>query len=1358
MGRRVINFLIVFLFLSLHLVLEAQTEEGILNTNCVFEVQYTLQHPACPEEANGSIDLELINATGTTNIEWLDGVNGNASFVSVLNAGNYTVRVGDDNLCYDTLVFVLVDPAPVLFDLSSDISCPSANNGAISVTLTSGNADAFAINGGIAQSSPIFSDLAPGTHTITVFDPSGCYYEEDIEVAESEVPVIILEPENASCSNVNDASFIVIIETVSISENFEYSLDGDNYVPDSIFEDLNNGIYEVYVRNQNLCVFTESVAIVAPEDPEFTIEKTDVTCPGADDASFIVLRESVNNTDDFEYSLDGLNFQSDSIFSNLEPDLYSVYIKNSANCVFEETIFIEEPEAPLINFEINEVSCPGGSDASFIVIIETVSTPEDYEYSLDGDNYIPDSVFSDIPSGIYTLYTRDQSDCIHSELVEIVEPETPVIDAEINDVLCPGGEDGSFIVIIETVSSPEPYLYSLDGDIFQPDSSFTDLDAGVYEVIVQDTTGCEFTQLVEVEEPEIPNINADVNDVLCPGGEDGSFIVIIETVSSPEPYLYSIDGDIFQSDSSFTDLDAGVYEVIAQNMVGCEFTQLVEVEEPEIPNINVDVNDVLCPGGEDGSFIVIIETVSSPEPYLYSIDGDIFQPDSSFTGLDAGVYEVIAQNTTGCEFTQLIEIEEPEMPNVDFEIDHVTCPDGEDASFIVIIETVSNTGNFEFSLNGNEFQEDSIFTNLEAGVHDVVIKNEQLCLFAETIVITEPETPVIDFDIDHVTCSGGNDASFIVIIETVSNTENYEYSIGGDVFQEDSTFTDLEAGLYGTFVRDMNGCISTQTILIEEPEIPLINFDINEVTCSGGSDASLIVIIETVSNPETYLYSLDGDNYQIDSTFTGLTAGVYTTYIQNEDNCVYTEIVEIIEPEETDLSISSTDISCHGENDGTISVIAEGPGSTFEYSIDGLNFQNSNVFENLPSGIFEVTIQNGEGCLISENTLLIEPDLPEFNVELVDVSCSGGMDGSITVNITSGILPFEFALDTAAYQTSNVFENLSVGAYTLYLLDDSGCVFSNTANLEEPPPLNALTSSQNETCDYANGWISVAAEGGTFPYNYQWDTQDASPSISDLSEGTFHLSITDGNYCLFTDSIIIRNEPAPTIEAQLQDLNCFEDQNAWINLIVESDAAPFDFIWSNGESVQQINDLSSGAYSVTVTDQNNCFASAHFSIEEPEVLQVSGEKLVTAFSGDINLTVEGGQVPYDYLWSNGQTTKNLDNLPFGFYSVTVTDSNDCERSVEFSVLDPNLPVDGAINVYPTVTDREVTIDIQLPEEKKVNIYLVDEVGRIVQVIHPSKIQQEVFTLDLESLAASIYFLRIEVGADFIVKKVVKVLD
>ena len=177
-----------------------------------------------------------------------------------------------------------------------------------------------------------------------------------------------------------------------------------------------------------------------------------------------------------------------------------------------------------------------------------------------------------------------------------------------------------------------------------------------------------------------------------------------------------------------------------------------------------------------------------------------------------------------------------------------------------------------------------------------------------------------------------------------------------------------------------------------------------------------------------------------------------------------------------------------------------------------------------------------------------------------------------------------------------------------------------------------------------------------------------------------------------------------------------------------------------------------------ISDQNNCHSHESFELTQPDEIIANGVIDISNGLVSIDVDVEGGAGTYDFDWSDGSFFEDLENVVFGYYELTITDENNCVETIDFTALDPNLSVDGAVNVYPTITSDEVNVDIRLSREQKVRIQLVDELGRVVQVFDPTRLTNQVITFDLENQSSAVYFLRIEVGKELILRKVVKVLE
>ena len=173
--------------------------------------------------------------------------------------------------------------------------------------------------------------------------------------------------------------------------------------------------------------------------------------------------------------------------------------------------------------------------------------------------------------------------------------------------------------------------------------------------------------------------------------------------------------------------------------------------------------------------------------------------------------------------------------------------------------------------------------------------------------------------------------------------------------------------------------------------------------------------------------------------------------------------------------------------------------------------------------------------------------------------------------------------------------------------------------------------------------------------------------------------------------MIITESDVLTLSEEHSDYNgygveCYGDENGFINIEVTGGANEnYTYNWSNGDTIQNLENIGADVYTLVVTDANLCQDSVTVTITEPEfgldlegeVFSYQGDFGVSCFGesdGSIELNPIGGTTPYSYLWSNGDTSQNLDDLEAGEYSVVVTDANLCQDSLTFTVSSPDLLV------------------------------------------------------------------------------------
>ena len=230
------------------------------------------------------------------------------------------------------------------------------------------------------------------------------------------------------------------------------------------------------------------------------------------------------------------------------------------------------------------------------------------------------------------------------------------------------------------------------------------------------------------------------------------------------------------------------------------------------------------------------------------------------------------------------------------------------------------------------------------------------------------------------------------------------------------------------------------------------------------------------------------------------------------------------------------------------------------------------------------------------------------------------------------------------------------------------------------PTLTPVSCFGNST-----GAITLAVSGGTGSKTYAWSNGAATQNLTNLTSGTYTVTVTDANGCTKISSHTI-TQPAWGLTPSITATNyaCASVKGS-INLSVGGGAAPYTFAWSNGATTEDLSDLNVGNYTVTITDSNGCTAILSKAIIQIPPLNLStsivNSTCPTPGTGSINLTVTGGTLNYNYVWADGPTTQNRNALLPGVYTLEVTDAIGCKASTSTNIISiqglPNPP--GSIN-------------------------------------------------------------------------------
>jgi hypothetical protein len=324
------------------------------------------------------------------------------------------------------------------------------------------------------------------------------------------------------------------------------------------------------------------------------------------------------------------------------------------------------------------------------------------------------------------------------------------------------------------------------------------------------------------------------------------------------------------------------------------------------------------------------------------------------------------------------------------------------------------------------------------------------------------------------------------------------------------------------------------------------------------------------------------------------------------------------------------------------------------------------------------TINNG-GCTASIDSLVITDtcSCPLITVVPVIVSsCTPGNTGSISLNVSGGAQPYAYLWSNGSTDSSLV--NVVAADYDVLISDANGCTVSNFDwTIPSVPGISNLTLvTTDASCGAANGAIDLSVNGGTAPFDYQWSNGETTEDLNNLAFGNFGVIVSDVNGCSATNSATISTLGAPSLTLVKTDGSCSLNTGS-IDLTIAGGLAPYDILWTNGETTEDIGNLSAGAYQVTVTDASGCSAQATENIvvfTAPSLSVLSTDPTCGQADGAVDLSVNNGQAPFNYLWSNGATSEDLTALSFGLYQVTVTDASGCSAIISANLNNSTGPI------------------------------------------------------------------------------------
>lgn len=370
-------------------------------------------------------------------------------------------------------------------------------------------------------------------------------------------------------------------------------------------------------------------------------------------------------------------------------------------------------------------------------------------------------------------------------------------------------------------------------------------------------------------------------------------------------------------------------------------------------------------------------------------------------------------------------------------------------------------------------------------------------------------------------------------------------------------------------------------------------------------------------------------------------------------------------------SLQKKDASCFDAKDGSLSVVIEEGQPPFTYLWS--NNSTAQSLEGVPAGNYSVVIHDASGAEVTLADLIGQPDKIVISGMTTPASCNGTANGSVDISVSGGGGGYLYLWDDGS--ESEDVESLSPGVHSVKVTDANGCTAAKTFVVGTSVNISISAVQVKPDCNESNGSIDVSVSNGTAPYTFAWSNGATTEDIQDVGSGLYTVTVTDGSGCSTKSSFFLRDNNTLTVAAISSPTGCTEDASGQLDLSVSGGTAPYTYLWSNGETSEDISGLESGYYTVTVTDVKGCTVSGGFTVSK-KTIQVSRiiEEPSCHGSTDGSISVSaptGGEAPYSYLWSNGETGMSLTDIGAGVYTVTVSDAAGCSRTLSVTLDAPD---------------------------------------------------------------------------------------
>ena len=941
---------------------------------------------------NGTITVTVPPGVGTSPYTYI--LDGGApvvapspyTFMNVAN-GPHTIVVTDASAGCTSTINVTVNLVGTIPANTSTTptACAGVNNGSITITSAGGSGPyTFSLDGGapIAGTIPFtFSNLSAGNHTILVTDQglscSSVLMNVNVPTGIGITGIVVTTP--TTCPGAANGS--ITATALSGVAPFIWQLDGNPPVPGTspyTFINVTAGAHVVRITDNLGCISSFNANVAAGPGINGSTTSTATSCTGASNGT--ITATALSGTAPFTWSLDGappVSGASPYTFTNVAAGLHTITITDNIGCNVLLTETVAAGTAMNITTTFTQAACLNATNGTITVTSATGTGP--YTFSLDGGAPVPGTIpftFTNLPAIAHTVVVNDLSTGCNSSPVVVIIGASYIANFSmvIFPATCSVANDGR--VVATAIVGTAPYTWSLDGGPFVPGASpytFNNLSPGPHTVAMSDVFNCGTNYPVFVD-VNTPASTVTSTATACAGANTGTITVILVSPGFTGPYTFSLDGGASVPGTlpyTFNNVSAGSHTVIVNSLSsGCSTTPntVIVATGPGVSG-NATSTATSCPTANNGT--VTADATAGTAPFTYSLDGGAPQSGANpytFNGVAAGPHSVIITDNFVCTVTLNVNVTAGPPLNANANATATSCSGASNGT--ITVTPTSGIAPYLYSLDGGAPVAGGAsftFINVTAGAHTIIVTDALGCV-TNPIPVTVNAGPPLTTTVSttDVLCNGGATGVITVAVPLIG-TAPYQYSLDNVIWQASNVFNGLVAGNYTVYYRESNGCQGSQPVTVNEPAGMTSSAVTMAAVCNGQNNGTITVTASGGITP--YDYSINGGvSWQSSNIFTS-GAGSYTITIRDANGCTKTQSATVTEPAVLNAASVNSNASCNGGNDGVITVNTAGGNAGYTYSIDGVTFQPSNIF-NVAPGPYTITVKDNLGCVATFNTVV----------------------------------------------------------------------------------------------------------------------------------------------------------------------------------------------------------------------------------------------------------------------------------------------------------------------------------------------------------------------------------------------------